>query len=69
MATRPSLYGSIHVTHANASFPLQPFIEEGQPILWLFPRREIAVLGVAFLILLTCCVVTSVIGLQLLLGS
>ena len=58
---------TMHGPLSDAHSCSQPFIEEGQPILQLFPRREIAALGVAFLIILTCCIVCFVIGLHLLL--
>ena len=45
---------------------MQPFIEEGQPILGFFPRREVAALGIAFLIVMTLCTVCFVIGVNLL---
>ena len=44
----------------------QPFIEPDQSILLLLPRPEIAVLFISFLIVILCCFVCGVVGLQLL---
>lgn len=59
-----------HTTFAtlDATCDAQPFIEEDQPILRAFPRREVASLFVAWLIVLLLCAAGAVVGMQLLLS-
>lgn len=63
-----------HITFATGCYALdaacdaQPFIEEDQPILRAFPRREVASLFVAWLIVLLLCAAGAVVGMQLLLS-
>jgi hypothetical protein len=49
---------------ANAC--VQPFVEEGQPLLQIFPRRELASVVVAWGITISCCVVGAVVGWHML---
>lgn len=52
----------------DAACDAQPFIEEDQPILRAFPRREVASLLVAWLTVLLLCAAGAVVGMQLLLS-
>ncbi len=45
---------------------MQPFIEEGQPALALFPNREVATLLVAYVVVIAVCAVAFVSGLHML---